>query len=246
MDKLLIQLFSAFLIFVVVVFSILNFSIKDKKFTCNRYILNTYLYIILTFNIIALLMFSMEYYKINYNPSLLMFLGTFLITIGCIFLMHNISADQIILKHLVWLAFVLLLGLIFFPMYISYKNKKHLIVSAIATTLLLFMGLSIVAYLKPEWISLSWGAILLLLLIGGIIMEVFTLVFYRKNLEKVRPLLKAMTYFFIVVFMVFILYDTKRLQINAKECVKADYIKESLGLFLDIFNIFVRVLSLGK
>ena len=55
-----------------------------------------------------------------------------------------------------------------------------------------------------------------------------------------------MTYFFIVVFMVFILYDTKRLQINAKECVKADYIKESLGLFLDIFNIFVRVLSLGR
>ena len=45
--------------------------------------------------------------------------------------------------------------------------------------------------------------------------------------------------------MGFILYDTKRLQINAKACVKADYIKESLSLFLDIFNIFVRILGLN-
>ena len=46
--------------------------------------------------------------------------------------------------------------------------------------------------------------------------------------------------------MGFILYDTKRLQINAKECVKADYIRESLKLFLDILNIFVRLVGLGR
>ena len=34
--------------------------------------------------------------------------------------------------------------------------------------------------------------------------------------------------------MGFILYDTKMLQIRAKECVNADYIQESLNLFLDI------------
>ena len=38
--------------------------------------------------------------------------------------------------------------------------------------------------------------------------------------------------------------DTKRLQINAKNCVIADYIRESLGLFLDIYNIFIRLLTL--
>ena len=50
----------------------------------------------------------------------------------------------------------------------------------------------------------------------------------------------------IFIFMGFILYDTKRLQINAKNCVKADYIKESLKLFLDILNIFVRLVGLGR
>ena len=46
--------------------------------------------------------------------------------------------------------------------------------------------------------------------------------------------------------MLFILYDTKRLQINAKNCVIADYISESVKLFLDIWNIFIRLLSLGR
>ena len=35
------------------------------------------------------------------------------------------------------------------------------------------------------------------------------------------------------------------LQIRAKECVKADYIQESLHLFLDIFNIFIALLMIG-
>ena len=34
------------------------------------------------------------------------------------------------------------------------------------------------------------------------------------------------------------------LQIRAKECKAADYIKESLHLFLDIFNIFVRLMRI--
>ena len=54
---------------------------------------------------------------------------------------------------------------------------------------------------------------------------------------------KYMTYFFIVLFMLYILYDTKRLQVNAKKCIKADYISESFNLFLDIWNLFIRILS---
>ena len=64
-------------------------------------------------------------------------------------------------------------------------------------------------------------------------------VFYYKEAKKIKDYIGT-----IFIFMGFILYDTKRLQINAKACVKADYIKESLKLFLDIFNIFVRILGL--
>jgi FtsH-binding integral membrane protein len=245
MNKVLLQLFGALLIFVCVVFSILNYAIKNRQFTCNRYILNTYLYIILTFNIMAIQLLLMEYNGIKFNPSLMLFIGIFILTLGSIVLLHKISPSKIILKHFVWLVFILFLGLIFYPMYTSFIDKKEMILSAILTTVVLFIGLSALAYLKPEYISLSWGPILLLLLIAGIIMEL-SLRFIMNKGNSRSKWFRVMSYFFIIVFMVFILYDTKRLQINAKNCVIADYIKESLGLFLDVFNIFVRILSLGR
>lgn len=244
MNKLLISLLSVLLIFCVLVFSIAINSFKDKKFTCNKYLLNTYLYILLTFNILAIMMLSMEYKKVNFRPNFLVFIGIFLLSLGCIFAIHAIDSEKVLLKHLVWLTFVLLLGLIFYPMYSSIPDKK-IVISAIITTLSLVLVLSAFAYAKPEYISLSWGPVLLMLLIGVIIFELITLIIMGFTKSYNSMLLRGISYFVIFLFMGFILYDTKRLQINAKACVKADYIKESLSLFLDIFNIFVRILGLN-
>ena len=248
MNNVLIHLFTSILFFIVIVFAILNYSIKNKKFTCNKYLLNTYLYILLTINIIAILLPLLEYNNIAYRLPLALFALIFIGTLICIYLLHTIDSTNIIIKHLVWLIFILGIGVILYPMYISYKDNKYLIANAFLTTIILFLVLSAIAYIKPELISLSWGPVLFFLLLGGIIMELGTLLIYRKQIgtKKLSPYLRAFSYFFIVLFMIFILYDTKRLQINAKNCVKADYIKESLGLFLDILNIFVRILGLGR
>jgi FtsH-binding integral membrane protein len=243
MNTLLIQIFVALLFFICVIFGIANSAIRNKQFVCNRYILNTYLYIILTLNIIALQVLIMEYKNVSFNPNMLIYLGVFILTILCILGMHKISPKQIILKHIVWITFIILMGLMFYPMYTLYINQKGLIVSAILTTLILFLGLSAIAYLKPEYISLSWGPVLAMLLIGVIIIELLTLLFAGDNTSKI---FKYTSYFVIGIFMLFILYDTKRLQINAKNCIIADYISESVKLFLDIWNIFIRLLSLGR
>ena len=118
MDKLLLYIFSSLLVFVCVIFAIANSAIKNSKFICNRYILNTYLYIILTLNIIALQILIMKYYKFKFNPNILLVIAIFILTIGCIIALHGISPKQMILKHGVWLLFVLLIGLMFYPMYL--------------------------------------------------------------------------------------------------------------------------------
>ena len=243
MDKLLLNIFASLLAFVCVIFAIANSAIKNRKFICNRYILNTYLYIILTLNIIALQILIMKYYKVKFNPNILLVIAIFILTIGCIIALHGISPKQMILKHGVWLLFILLMGLMFYPMYLIYSKQQGLIMSTILTTLILFFGLSLVAYLKPELISLSWGPVLFVLLCSGIVMELVMRLFSSKDYITTKSF-KIMSYFFIGLFMVYILYDTKRLQINAKKCVIADYISESLKLFLDIWNIFIRLLSL--
>lgn len=243
MNKILISLLSVLLVFCVLVYSIAINSFKDNKFTCNKYLLNTYLYILLTFNILAIMILSMEYKNVNFRPNMIMFLAIFFLIIGCIIAMHKIDSEQVLLKHFVWIIFILLIGLMFYPMYSNITDKK-IIISAIMTTLGLVLALSAIAYKKPEYISLSWGPILLFLLLGIIIFEVVTLIIMGLTKTYNSMLLRGISYAVIFIFMGFILYDTKRLQLNAKACVKADYIKESLKLFLDIFNIFVRILGL--
>jgi len=243
-DGQLVKIFGFLLVFLALCYSIAINSFKNGKFTCNKYILNTYLYIVITFNILILMTLSMEYKDIDFRMSGWTLFGLFLISIGCIILMNKINSERVILKHLIWLIFVLILGYIFYPMYI--KSNKGVVTSAMITTLSIVVILSIIAYVKPEWISLSMGPVLLIGLIGVIIFELLLLFVFQNQLSKNPWIFRASSYFVIFLFMGFILYDTKRLQINAKECVKADYIQESLHLFLDIFNIFIRLVGLSR
>ena len=113
--KSLISVFSSLLVSVVLLFLIATNSFEKGKFTCNKYILNTYLYVILTFNIIAILCLSLEHFKISFRFSLMQFLGLFLISLGLIISLAFINAKYVVGKHLVWLLFVLALGMIFYP-----------------------------------------------------------------------------------------------------------------------------------
>ena len=243
--KSMLSVFTSILVLVVLLFLIAMNSFKKGKFTCNKYMLNTYLYVILTFNIIAILCLSLEHYNVKFQFSLMQLLGLFLISIGLIISLGFIDAKYIVGKHIVWLLFILALGMIFYPMYNSFQEKS-VVLSAILTTVALTVVLSVIAFMKPELISFSLGPILLMILIAVIIMEVSMLIIYRKNYGKIRKFYRAFSYFVIFLFMGFILYDTKMLQVRAKACVNADYIQESLNLFLDIFNIFVRVLGLSR
>jgi FtsH-binding integral membrane protein len=245
MNKLLLQIFVGILIFVCVIFGIANSAITDGQFVCNRYILNTYLYIILTLNLLALQVLIMEYKNVLFQPNLLLFFGIFILILISIVAMHKISPKQIVIKHIVWLMFIILMGLLFYPMYSLYTHRKGYIAATMLTTILLFIGLSAVAYIRPDLISLSWGPVLLASLIGVIVLEVLMLIF-NKGYTTSSKWFRLISYFVVGIFMIFILYDTKRLQINATKCVVADYISESLKLFLDIWNIFVRLLSLGR
>ena len=169
--------------------------------------------------------------------------GLIILMFVSIFAMHYISTKQLALKHIVWLVFILATAFLFHPLYIVSKYTKTYI-SALLTTALLIILITITVFVKPEMISLKMGPILFWLLLIGIIMEVISRFVVK---EKTDLMYKAFSYFFIIIFTGYLLYDTRVLQEHAKQCkesVGADYIKESLGMFLDMFNILVRIMSL--
>ena len=188
---------------------------------------------------------ALEYNKVNFRMTLWQLLGVFLLTLGVLVILMFTPVKYMIPKHLLWLLFVLLIGIIMYPM-IRYTKNKDAILSALLTTIFLVVILSVVAFWKPEWISLSWGPVLFVLLLAGIILELTSIFIFGTHRDSSSYTYKAFMYFFIVLFMFYVLYDTKLLQIRAKLCKIPDYLNESLNLFLDIVNIFVRILALGR
>lgn len=227
-----------------------KFKNSNIGFTCNRYILNTYLYVFLSFVIISLTLTTAEHNKVQFLPTLPAFLGLFFLSLVFLIFTNMITPNTtggVVLKHVLWLGFLLVLGMLFYPMYSHFTDNK-IIVSAIITTLALVLLLSIVAFKKPELISLTWGPVLFTLLVTVIIFEIATMILVPKlRFNPNSYLYKGVSYFVILLFIFYILYDTKMMTIRAKKCNNnADYINESLHLFLDIFNIFVRILSLQR
>ena len=237
---------------VAIILMMTAFKIKKNNltFTCNKYILNTYLYVFLSFLIIAVSLVSAEHNKLKYVPSLGSFLGLFLLSLAfLVFTMMITPSNTIstILKHILWLGFILILTVLFYPMYLSITDNK-IMISAIVTTLSLVLILSVVAFARPDLISLTWGPVLFTILVTVIIFELASMLLVPKiRFNPNSSLYKGISYFVILLFIFYILYDTKMMTIRAKLCKNnADYVNESLHLFLDIFNIFVRVLGLSR
>ena len=245
-NKKLIPVYGLLAISCFLVVNIYNTAFKGGKFTCNRYILNTYLYILLSLIIISFENILLEYNNVSLEAifgrfkgiiGMIILLG---ISFGLIMLVMSINPENVILKHITWLIFVLFLGLLTYPSYLQTIEENTVIVTLFSTISILLMFTAI-AFLKPEWISLSMGPVLVFLLLGGIIAEI-CFRFFNKN-KNVSMKRKGFAYFFIAVFTLFILYDTKKIQINAKNCKEStvDYINESLGIVLDALNLFQNI-----
>jgi len=232
----------------IIIVAIYNSAFKGGRFTCNRYILNSYLYILLILVTIVLQVKFMDEKNVSvldifkYFNGILGFIILLFLVIGLLFVLMYIPPKFVLIKHIVFLLFALVLGMLAYPSYMKSKQENTLVSVMFSLVAILFF-FTAVAFIKPDLISLSWGPILLFLLIGMIIAQVVFMIMNRKNPNAKRP--KVFAYILIVLFIFFLLYDTKKIQVNAKKCIteKADYINESLGVILDVLNLFQNLVA---
>ena len=125
----IIKLVSLLAIISIIIVSIFNSAIKDGKFICNRYILNSYLYILLVLVIIVLQILFIDDRKINVLEIYKHFSGLFgfilllILVIGTLMVLMYIPPKYMFIKHIVFILFSLVLGLLAYPSYI--KSKKE-------------------------------------------------------------------------------------------------------------------------
>ncbi len=235
-----LSFFGLLFLSVLIIYFILQKSFVGDKFTCNNYILNSYLYINLALIIVALVVILMDQ-----NPLLsidgfrgwrfiMLIIGMF----GLLIATMITNPNRVVVKHMLWLGFILLMGIMMYPIYYRTKQANTFLI-VLMTTLVLVFGLTMLAFYKPEMILLSWGTGLFVALIVGVIFNIMLLFFGRG--ASANKMMVMLSYGFILLFSLYILHDTKKLQVNAKICVKPDYINESMGIFLDVINLFSRI-----
>ena len=160
-----------------------------------------------------------------------------LITLFSFYMVPLYSNSQIML----FVIFIISLSLIISPLY-KLSEKKGVLKACLTSVIICFILLSLVSLLKPELISFKLGNILWFSLVSLLILRI-SFYFYQPS----NNLLKFASYFGIVLFSVYTLYDTKLMVWRANQCDKNyNYLENVISLFLDFINLFTNSLSVSN
>ncbi len=224
------QLTLSWLVFIIIVAYLVNIYRQ-----CQYRIPITYLIIALTIYSIIVIQYLIPD-KITQeiiNRYLLIYMITFVILFG-LFMVPINSISQTLL----FVIFTILLAMVINPLY-SLSRHKKIVKPCLITTVAIFLVFSLVAYTNPTLISFSWGNYLFFSLIGLIMLRL-SFLWFRPS----HGLMKYSSYFGIVLFIAFILYDTKLMISRANNCQQPySYLKNTISLILDFVNLLTDSMS---
>lgn len=228
-----------------VVFGIVknSLSFSPIQFQCDNYVLNTYLYFILSWAIVmstnkGLSMANIKASDIFSGPlSIIFMLGSITLLMALLF----IPPKYFFTKHVLYIALIMSLGLFLYP---YYQSNKEMFIHVGITTFIMLVILTFIAFSFPKLIKNSWGIYLFIGLIGLIVARVVEMFITKK--ETRSKMSKIISYVAVVIFSLYVMYDTKKIIKHAKHCVNPDYINESISIFLDSLNLFQNFFLLSN
>lgn len=221
-------MFLAILIVLVIIVAYTR-SFEDGVPSCNGYIINVYLYLLLGLLITAftVLFIAKRNYPITYTKAWI----AVIIGIVVLFGLYSTQPQQTLLNYSLWILFLITSAVVVY-LFWRYSSFQGTIRNTLIAVFLLVLTLTTIAFIKPDWIQFNAVTLTTLLL---------TSVLLAWLIPSGR---KIWTAFLVFLFMALVLYDTKALRYKAERCTIPDYPRDSLGLFLDIVGLFGNIGSL--
>ena len=257
-----INLYIILFVTIVLLFSIKTMAFSSKLIpTCNNFVLNVYLYLALSICLLGISsyginsIFDKSKQNIPLSPKeiydklggyillsiIMSFILIFMIAFSPIF-----SKDSYIYYHVLWFLFIVSFSFMIYPQLKSINSYKY-VDDSILITSTIFLTMSSVVYLFPSFFGKTYNFMSMGLLIGLISIIIIELLgyFFYSNSSNYMDFVKGMSYVVIVLFSLFVSYDTKRIMVLEQMCKNMpNYPKLSVDFFLDIVNLFSRILFL--
>ncbi len=239
-------------------------SMKDGKPTCEKYVLNSYLYLTVSISLLVCLVLLFNILFPNYTLQmfaglgLIIFIILALMSFVFIYLINTISPLDVMKKRLVWILFITNFALLLLPVIqLGFMMNQH---SLLMSTLFMVIGIvaliTLITYLNPNFIiknSAGWTpyviAGLLILILAHIIPLILCKFFITCNLDFMNSYFYYLAIAGVIVFTFIIIYRTKIIVENAEKCKSpqdADYIKESSGMLILMINLFLDILRVRQ
>ena len=212
-------------------------SFKNGKPTCEKYLLNSCLYILSALCVFISSVYYQREKQLIPEDKLSMFsIGGLLLILLIIFTMHK--TQNIVVKHLCLAFIVIFLGIVSDKFYEKF-DQQLIDETLIRTSVLSAIALAI-AIMFPHILKESLYTKLVYVFIFLVIAHFIDIIFFQSS-HKI-----TFSYIFILIFFTFIMYDSKFIMQRAKTCkINAVYVGGTLDILLDLINLFRNLLDVG-
>ena len=256
----LLKLFCCMVIIVVICILIGNYAFKNGNLTCDHYVLNTYLYIILAILLVFMVILLNDQFGI-FNSVLNMlfqlnpFIGFIIILvliIGLTIAINYIDPTNILLSNLVWLLLILLIGLLIIPTILFARLTQVTGLAGLLTIVIVIITGLLGYYFGDKIITFNWDKYLLWALGALIVVSIFG-PYFITTAEGMIQFYYGISIAGLIIFVLLLLSNHKRLKENADKCIDGkmvpNYPLESYRIFIKIVNVFqdlVRILGMRR
>lgn len=258
----LLKIFCSLVIIVLICIVIGHYAFKNGELTCDHYILNTYLYIILAIVLMFMLILLNDKYGIfnglldfffySYASPILSFIIMILLIIGLSYAIMHIPPQNIIASNAVWLLLVMLISLLLIPsIYFGRVSGVVGIAGLITVGIVVATGL-VGYYYGDTLVKFDWDFYLTIALIAWIVIFIIGRLLVRTPAEMVN-FIYIMAIASLIIFILLLVSYFKKLKQNANKCVDGtivpNYPLESWQLVIKMVNVFVdmiRILGIRK
>jgi FtsH-binding integral membrane protein len=253
--------FITILIISVILIYIINKKAYDKNgnLQCDNYVLNTYLYILLSFILMGLS--TLFYIYTNFFNKLISFLkssGIFIIIfvvilyivliIGSTILINKLDPiKQGFLLHLVWFILQILISIVF-SITIIVGIKNNTLLTAILLLVLITLITGYIGYnygnnlLPVNFDKYLYGSLIILVVVQ------FLSVFLVRDKKTINKLIYVFAVISLIIFVLLMLSYNNKIRKNAEECNinnnPPNYPMEAYGLVLKMINVLQDLIIL--
>ena len=208
-------------------------AFKNRKPTCDRYIINYFLYLLTS---LSIFLYSGEKLKEYFKGK---FIAPLLITVPLIIMLA--FTKNIWLRHLLWILILIFTGIVSSKIYERYGKEE--IKSAFVKLMFIILFCMLITTLFPQYIKSNFEIVIIIALLIVVILRVIDSFIYQR---KTKMLIQITIFLFAAIMI----YDINRVSKNAKLCmgnkIIPDYIDTVSDMFLNLRAIFGDLLRIEE